>query len=132
MVSIGNDWDEILKEEFNKDYYFNLREFLKEEYSKYNVFPKKEDIFNAARKRLLSQYQQYGITIPEEYLNNMVEEYLKNSKDDIHVIYEEAENIVVFDIVSGKVTVNEKKMSTEEYQEMVKQNNDAKQEETKE
>ena len=32
MVSIGNDWDELLQDEFSKDYYIKLREFLKAEY----------------------------------------------------------------------------------------------------
>ena len=32
MVNLGNDWDELLKDEFKKEYYINLREFLKEEF----------------------------------------------------------------------------------------------------
>ena len=32
MVNIGNKWDEILADEFKKEYYLNLREFLKREY----------------------------------------------------------------------------------------------------
>ena len=32
MVKIGNDWDEILADEFRKPYYLALREFLKKEY----------------------------------------------------------------------------------------------------
>ena len=32
MVHIGNDWDVILKDEFNSDYYKRLREFLKAEF----------------------------------------------------------------------------------------------------
>ena len=32
MVKLGNDWDEILSDEFEKPYYLELREFLKEEY----------------------------------------------------------------------------------------------------
>lgn len=49
MVNIGNSWDKILAPEFEKDYYKNLREFLRAEYSEYNVYPPKEDIFNALR-----------------------------------------------------------------------------------
>ncbi|MBO7305026.1 MAG: uracil-DNA glycosylase [Clostridia bacterium] len=49
MVNIGNDWDEILKEEFCKDYYLNLREFLKKEYFTKTVYPPMQDIFNALR-----------------------------------------------------------------------------------
>ena len=29
MVNIGNDWDDVLREEFSKGYYLNLRQFLK-------------------------------------------------------------------------------------------------------
>ena len=32
MVNIGNDWDEILKDEFKKDYYRARRSFLAAEY----------------------------------------------------------------------------------------------------
>ena len=49
MVSLGNDWDSILKEEFEKEYYFKLREFLKTEYRNYRVYPDMYDIFNALR-----------------------------------------------------------------------------------
>lgn len=47
MVNIGNDWDQILGEEFKKDYYLKLREFLKSEYSHHVVYPDMYDIFNA-------------------------------------------------------------------------------------
>lgn len=49
MVHIGNDWDEILAEEFNKDYYLKLREFLKTEYSTRKIYPNMQDIFNALK-----------------------------------------------------------------------------------
>ena len=49
MVHLGNDWDEILKDEFKKEYYLNLREFLKSEYSTRTVYPPMNDIFNALR-----------------------------------------------------------------------------------
>lgn len=47
MVNIGNDWDEILKDEFKKDYYLSLREFLKAEYFSKTAYPPMTDIFNA-------------------------------------------------------------------------------------
>lgn len=47
MVNIGNSWDDILKEEFEKDYYKKLREFLIGEYRNYTVYPDMNDIFNA-------------------------------------------------------------------------------------
>lgn len=49
MVSIGNDWDEILAGEFEKDYYLKLREFLIEEYRSKIVYPDKKNIFNAIK-----------------------------------------------------------------------------------
>lgn len=49
MVLLGNDWDDILKEEFSKEYYLNLREFLKVEYSTRKIYPPMHDIYNALR-----------------------------------------------------------------------------------
>ncbi|MBO5151106.1 MAG: uracil-DNA glycosylase [Methanobrevibacter sp.] len=44
---IGNDWDSILKEEFEKEYFKEIMEFIEEEYSSKTVYPPKEEIFNA-------------------------------------------------------------------------------------
>ncbi len=49
MVHIGNDWDEILADEWQKPYYLKLREFLKKEYSQHTVYPDMNDIFNALK-----------------------------------------------------------------------------------
>ncbi|MEE1053527.1 MAG: uracil-DNA glycosylase [Acutalibacteraceae bacterium] len=49
MVNIGNDWDAILADEWQKPYYKNLREFLKQEYSTKTVYPDMHDIFNALK-----------------------------------------------------------------------------------
>ncbi len=49
MVKIGNDWDEILKDEWSKPYYQQLRQFLKYEYSHYDVYPDMHNIFNALK-----------------------------------------------------------------------------------
>lgn len=49
MINLGNDWDEILKEEFSKDYYIKLRDFLIEEYRTTVVYPNMYDIFNALK-----------------------------------------------------------------------------------
>ncbi len=49
MVHIGNSWDDKLSGEFDKDYYLQLREFLKEEYSSRTVYPDMYDIFNALK-----------------------------------------------------------------------------------
>lgn len=49
MVNIGNDWDSLLSEEFNKDYYLSLRQFLKNEYFSRKIFPPMNDIYNALK-----------------------------------------------------------------------------------
>lgn len=49
MVNLGNDWDNILSDEFEKPYYRELRDFLKAEYSTRRIFPDMHDIFNALK-----------------------------------------------------------------------------------
>lgn len=49
MVHIGNDWDGLLGNEFEKDYYLSLREFLKTEYFSKKIYPPMNDIFNALK-----------------------------------------------------------------------------------
>lgn len=49
MVNIGNDWDGLLKDEWEKPYYLKLRAFLKQEYATHRIFPDMYDIFNALK-----------------------------------------------------------------------------------
>ena len=49
MVKITEEWDEILKEEFNSPSYLELRNFLKSEYSNHTVYPPMYDIFNSMK-----------------------------------------------------------------------------------
>lgn len=49
MVKLGNDWDIILADEWEKPYYKKLRVFLKEEYSTRTIYPDMLDIFNALK-----------------------------------------------------------------------------------
>ncbi|EUJ44372.1 uracil-DNA glycosylase [Paenilisteria rocourtiae] len=49
MIHLGNDWDILLQDEFTKDYYLKLREFLKVEYGNQRVYPDMYDIFNALK-----------------------------------------------------------------------------------
>ena len=46
-VNIKNDWYDLLKDEFEKDYYKKLRTFLIEEYRHHTIYPNMYDIFNA-------------------------------------------------------------------------------------
>ncbi|MGL6107578.1 uracil-DNA glycosylase [Romboutsia sp.] len=50
MVELANDWDELLKDEFEKEYYLNLKEFLKEEYSTRIIYPNLNNIFEALKR----------------------------------------------------------------------------------
>lgn len=47
MVDFGNDWNDILKGEFDKEYYRILRGFLKHEYQEEIIYPNMYDIYNA-------------------------------------------------------------------------------------
>lgn len=49
MVNIGNDWDTILADEWEKPYYRELRGFLKNEYATKTIYPNMYDIFNALK-----------------------------------------------------------------------------------
>ena len=49
MDKIGNNWDDILKEEYNKPYFEKLMNFIEDEYSKYTIYPDKNNIYNALK-----------------------------------------------------------------------------------
>lgn len=49
MVNLENDWDELLEDEFKKEYYLKLRSFLKREYLNTTIHPDMYDIFNALK-----------------------------------------------------------------------------------
>lgn len=44
---LKNDWNDILSNEFEKQYYIELRKFLISEYKTGTIYPDKHDIFNA-------------------------------------------------------------------------------------
>ena len=46
---IGNDWDEILKDEFKKDYFKKLMENVVSEYKTKIIYPQKSEVFKAFR-----------------------------------------------------------------------------------
>lgn len=47
MKLIENDWLDIIGDEFQKDYFIKLSEYVDEEYSKHEVYPPYEYVFNA-------------------------------------------------------------------------------------
>lgn len=57
---IGNDWDKILADEFQKPYFKELTAFLEDEYEKQTIYPKKEDIFNALK---LTSFEETRVVI---------------------------------------------------------------------
>ncbi len=60
MRLFGNDWDKILQEESKKNYYLQLREFLKTEYQTKTIFPDMYKIFEALR---LTSYKDTKVVI---------------------------------------------------------------------
>lgn len=57
---IGNDWDIILKSEFEKDYFKKLLSIINNEYKLKTIYPKKTDIFKAFRN---TSYQDTKVVI---------------------------------------------------------------------
>ena len=47
MGAISNDWLKALNPEFAKPYYADLYRRVKDEYSRYIIYPPADDIFNA-------------------------------------------------------------------------------------
>lgn len=46
-MKIDESWKEVLKEEFEKDYFVNLTSFVRQEYKDKTIYPKASNIFNA-------------------------------------------------------------------------------------
>lgn len=49
MVKFNNNWDLLLKSEFEKSYYLELRKFLANEYKTHKIYPPMNDIFNSLK-----------------------------------------------------------------------------------
>ncbi|MGB4589232.1 MAG: uracil-DNA glycosylase [Clostridiaceae bacterium] len=60
MIHIGNSWDEILKEEFEKDYFTKLQEFVAEEYQTKVIYPEFDHIFSAFKE---TPYEKVKVVI---------------------------------------------------------------------
>ena len=60
MTKIGNDWDIMLRDEFDRSYFKQLENFLTEERARYEIYPPQEDVFNALR---YSSFQDTKVVI---------------------------------------------------------------------
>lgn len=60
MIKFNNDWDQLLKEEFQKEYYIKLRHFLIDEYNRKIIYPDKYKIFEAIK---LTTYKDTKVVI---------------------------------------------------------------------
>lgn len=49
MNNLLNDWNELLSEEFNSEYFLNLTNFLKKEYETEQIYPEAANIFNSLK-----------------------------------------------------------------------------------
>lgn len=108
---INSEWDKILKNEFNKDYFKDLTKFIEFEYENKKIFPKKDDIFNAfkycgfnnVKAVILGQdpYHDYNQS------HGLAFSVLKNNKipPSLRNIYKELNNDLGFDIPNhGELT----------------------------
>ena len=55
MLNISSDWNDIIGNEFEKDYFKKLICFLNEEYSKETIYPPREEIFSAFNETPFSE-----------------------------------------------------------------------------
>lgn len=68
MFYITKNWYEILKEEFNKDYFKKLQTFLTQEYSSATIYPEPKNVFNALNR---TKYDDVKVVIigQDPYIN---------------------------------------------------------------
>lgn len=59
-MRINNDWDLILKDEFEKEYFKKIESFLDKAYYEKNIYPPREEIFKALE---LSSYKDTKVVI---------------------------------------------------------------------
>jgi len=60
MINLTNDWSRILREEFQKQYFLQLKQYLLTAYATETIYPPKEQIFTALE---LTPYQNVKVVI---------------------------------------------------------------------
>lgn len=97
-MKINNDWDLILKAEFEKEYFKNLESFLDKVYKEKNIYPPRSEIFKALE---LSSFKDTKVVIlgQDPYYNPGQAQGLSFSVNDgvklppsLRNIYKEMEN----------------------------------------
>jgi len=68
VIKTGNDWEPILQKEAKKDYYLQLRQFLKQEYETKTIYPPAQEIFSAMEH---TSYKDTNVVIlgQDPYIN---------------------------------------------------------------
>ena len=77
MVTIGNEWDDLLKDEFSKEYYQNLRKFLVDEYNHYepkhkarvSMAPGLTGLWQVSGRSDIKNFDEV-VKLDMEYINN--------------------------------------------------------------
>lgn len=59
-MNINNDWDLILKEEFEKEYFKKIESFLDKAYEEKNIYPPRDEIFKSLE---LSSFEDTNVVI---------------------------------------------------------------------
>ena len=57
---IGNDWDTILKDEYNKEYFLKIKDIVRNEYNNKTIFPPASCVFKAFR---ITSYKDTRVVI---------------------------------------------------------------------
>src|SRR5690554_6204665 len=60
MTILNNDWADVVRGEFEKPYYLQLRRFLVDEYNEQTIYPDRYDIFSALH---LTSYMDTKVVI---------------------------------------------------------------------
>lgn len=60
FITIDNDWNRVIGNEFEKPYYHNLMDYLRHEYATKTIYPEKDEIFNAF---LLTPYEKVKVVL---------------------------------------------------------------------
>jgi len=95
---IGNQWDHYLDNEYKKEYFQKLLDFIKEEYKNKTIYPKQNEVFNAFRYTdyqdikvvILGQDPYHGLNQAEGLSFSVKDEVLK--PPSLKNIFKELEN----------------------------------------